>query len=89
VNVDRAKLDVHAAKQRHTYGIQLCENLSPWALRPWSATMTHGTGLFSELVFYARTRERLVAKCERFARRNARSCGIRGELTITIREAEG
>lgn len=78
------------ARQRRTYGIDLQVSLSPWAFRPWCATMTHGTACVGEAaagVCRARSREKLIAKCERWARRNARSNGMPPEeIIVEVRE---
>lgn len=88
----RESMDDMNARLRRTFGIYLHENLSRWAIFPWWATMTHGIGCLGDMgggVWHARTRERLIAKCERFARREALRSGVRGELIIEIREPLG
>lgn len=48
-------------------------------LFPWWATMTHGVFTVGESgggVWHARSRDRLVEKCERWIRRDARRHGI-------------
>lgn len=86
---ERAKLDSFAAEMRRTYGINLHINLSRWVVRPWWATMTVGTACLGESgagIWSARSREKLIAKCERFARRDARKRGVSDALVIKVRE---
>lgn len=51
--------------------------------------MTHGTGNLGDfgVVWHARSREKLVAKCERVARHIAKDWGIPpDEIKITVHE---
>lgn len=78
-------IDEHQRELRRTYGVNLHVNLSRWVIRRWWATMTVGMGDLGG-VWSARSREKLVAKCERFARRDALKRGVGGALTIKVRE---
>lgn len=63
-----------------SYGIHIRHDLRPYRLRSWSASVTHGcfhVGYPTDLVRRARTRERLLEKCERWIRRDALRNGIR------------
>lgn len=63
-----------------TYGIHVRHDLRPRRLRPWSATVTHGCFIVGEPggdLWLARSRERLIEKCERWIRRDAQRNGIR------------
>ena len=87
--VMRLDMDQHQAELRRAFGINLHFRLGR-RLFPWWATMTHGTGCLGCAgggVWRARSREKLIAKCERVARRIAMDGGIDPEeITITIRE---
>lgn len=86
---DRAKIDRFLAEQRRSFGIELHFRLGR-RLFPWWATMTHGCMCLGEAgggVWHSRSREKLIAKCERVARRIAKDWGIPPhEIKITVRE---
>lgn len=72
------------------YTIRVYHDPTP-RLWPWWATMTHGIFIVGEPgagVWRARTREKLIAKCERWARRNAARLGI-ADLDIRVEGLSG
>lgn len=77
------------AGQFRSFGINLHFRLGR-RLFPWWATMTHGMMNIGDAgggVWHARSREKLIAKCERVARRIAKDWGIPpSEIKITVRE---
>jgi hypothetical protein len=84
-----AKIDRFLVEQGRSFGINLHFRLGR-RLFPWWATMTHGIGNLGDMgggVWYARSREKLITKCERVARRIAKDAGIPpNEIKITIHE---
>jgi hypothetical protein len=62
---------------------------NPKRLRPHSARLTHGImhvqGINGAGSWHARTRDRLIAKCERWIMRNAQKHGIT-DPSITVQE---
>lgn len=84
-----AEIERQAAQLRRSFTIQLHLRLGR-RLFPWWATMTHGifcVGDYGGGVWRSRSREKLIAKCERVARRIARDQGIPPEdIKITVRE---
>lgn len=65
------------------YTIRLHRDYGSW-LSPWWATIIVGIGCPENGVKSARSRERLVAKCERYCRRDARRRGLVDEPIIRI-----
>lgn len=69
------------------YTVNVHRDLRPRRLRPWWATITVGIGIPEDGTRSARSREALVAKCRRYAARDALRRGMAGEPVVTIREA--
>jgi hypothetical protein len=78
--------DDHWAQTHRTYAMHLHHDHRPHRPRPWSATLTAGISWFDELVVYARTRDKLIAKTEKKLRRIAASRGITDPI-IRIEDA--
>jgi hypothetical protein len=73
------QLDVVSARLRRKYVISIHHDLSGRRLRPYWAILTHGVMVVGEPgagIWRARSEERLIAKCERWIKRNALSEGI-------------
>lgn len=82
-----AEADRLNAKIRRKYVITIQHDLRRYRFRAWSATMTHAmfhVG-YPGVVWHARTREGLIEKCERWARRDALRQGIR-DPDISVRD---
>lgn len=74
-----AELDAFNARIRRRYVIKITHDLRKHRFRAWSATMTHGImqiGWPVSSVWRARSRERLIVRCERWARGDALRQGI-------------
>ena len=69
------------------YTISVHHDLRRYRLFPWWAVLTYGIGLPENGVVHARSRDRLLQKCERRIRKDALSQGYPGEPHIMIREA--
>jgi hypothetical protein len=77
--VTPAEVAEFAERTRRRYVIHVHHDGRRWAFRPWWATMTHGVFHVGEPgagVWRARTRDDLVRRCERWARRNELKCDI-------------
>jgi hypothetical protein len=75
-----------AKHSQRTYAMHLHHDQRPHRPRPWSATCMAGISWLDELVVYARTRDKLIAKTEKKLRRIAASHGITDPI-IRIEDA--
>jgi hypothetical protein len=66
------------------YTIRLHVDRRRRRLFAWWATITVGIGIPENGVRRARSRERLIARCERYARRDALRRGHVGEPTVIV-----
>lgn len=84
--------DAHAraTEINRRYTIHVRHDLRRHVIRPYSATITHGlfhVGWPTDLTWHARTQDALVAKCDRWARRDAARNGI-ADPTIEIQDPQ-
>jgi hypothetical protein len=78
-----------AAAMHRKYVITIHHDLRPHRIRPYTATITHGLfhiGYPTSLTWHARTRDRLIHKCDRWITRNALKQGIASPI-VRIEEA--
>jgi hypothetical protein len=74
---------------QHRYVIDVRRDLRRYRLRPWWATMTHNlfyVGDFGGGVWRARTREGLIAKCEKRIARDMLRNGMAGDAEVTVQD---
>ena len=75
-------------QMRRRYTVHVHHDLRRGRWRSWSATITHGVFHvgYPTCVWSARTRERLIAKCERWIARDMLRNGLEGRAEIRISE---
>lgn len=74
-----AEAQAFADRLTRRYTIHVHHDLRPYRIRPYWATVTHGVflvGYPTDLVWRSRTEQGLIARMERWCRRNALRNGI-------------